>query len=130
MMSLRAGLAVASLVLLGAALGVAGDRWWLAHHRSVTVAVDAGHAARFHAMLDALGLNDSQRVAIEGILGHFQDNVDQTWTALQPRLQGTMDSARYALEAVLDEGQRAMFREWLAAEQQRLHRGPHIGFPH
>ncbi len=133
MMSLRAGFAAISLVILGAALGVAGDRLWRAHRTPVTaVVMDGSHAQRFRAMLDSLDLSDSQRVAIDGILHHFQANVDETWAALRPRLQPTMDSALRAIEAVFSEEQRTAFTQWLAVERQRMH-GPdtaHAPFRH
>jgi len=130
MMSLRAVLAAVSLVVLGAALGVAGDRLWLSHRRHVQVVMEGGHAMRFRAMLDSLNLSDSQRVAIDGILGHFQGNVDQTWDSLRPRLEPTLDSARRAIEAVFDDEQLARFRAWVAIEQQRLHGPDPTQFPH
>jgi hypothetical protein len=129
-MSLRAILAAASLVVLGAALGVTADRVWLAHHQhEPRVVLDGGHGARFHALLDSLNLTESQRVAVDSVLRHFQGNVDQTWTTLRPRLEPTIDSARRAIEAVFDDEQLAAFRTWLAVEQERMHGLDH-GFPH
>lgn len=125
MMSRRAAIAAVSLVVLGAAMGVLADRLWIAHHRHTAhIVMDDGHGARFHAMLDSLDLNDSQRVAIDGILRHFQGNVDRTWASLQPRVDSTLDSARRAIEAVFDEEQLAAFRAWLDVERARLPRHP------
>ena len=129
-MSSRALFGAVSLTILGFAVGVAGDRVWLAHHRPPTIVVDAGHAERFHALLGSLGLSDSQHVAIGEILGHYQGNVEQTWASLQPLLQITMDSAREAIGAVLDQGQLAMFEQWLEREHQQMHRMEHPGLRH
>ncbi len=129
-MSSRALFAAASLTILGFTLGVAGDRVWLAHRHAVAIGVDTGHSERFHALMDELGLSDSQRVEINGILSHYQANVEQTWQSLQPRLQPTMDSARHAIEGVLDQGQLAMFGRWLEREHQRMHGTEHPGLRH
>lgn len=129
-MSFRAVLAAVSLTALGVAVGVVGDRLWLTHRQPVIIRMDDGHAERFRSMLDSLGLSDSQRIAIDGVLGHYQGNVNQTWQALQPRLQTTMDSARQALRAVLNEEQLAAFDQWLAIERGRSHGTEHTGLRH
>ncbi|HEX9729538.1 MAG TPA: hypothetical protein VGA37_13610 [Gemmatimonadales bacterium] len=133
-MSLRALLAVSSLTVLGFALGVAGDRLWLALHSRGTpraqIVLDTEHAERFHAMLAHMELSDSQRVAVDSILDHYQGTVEQTWASMQPRLQTTMDSARQAFEALFDADQLATFQQWLAAEHRRMHGTEHPAFRH
>jgi hypothetical protein len=94
---------------------------WLAHQRPATIVVDTEHGERFRALLDSLGLSDSQRVAIDDLLGRYQENVEDTWQSLQPRLQVTMDSARQGIEALLDQTQLATFQQWLAIEHERTH---------
>lgn len=141
-MSFRALLAAGSLLLLGVTLGVGGDRLWLSHHQSgrgggpgvgggvtTQVVLDTEHAARFRAMLDDMDLSDTQRAAVDSVLGHYQGNVEHTWNAMQPILQSTMDSARRAIIDLFTEEQRATFQEWLAAEHQRMHSARHT-FPH
>jgi hypothetical protein len=125
-MNTRALVAALSLMLLGVVLGVAGDRLWLAHQRPMVV-LDSSHAERFHTLLGTLGLSDEQRAAIDGILGHFQQNVDHTWQALQPDLAATMDSAQQRIEAVLTPAQVTTFREWLETEHQMQHGATHRG---
>ncbi len=137
-MSPRALLAAASLLLLGASLGVAGDRLVLSHTPSggggtargaTQVVLDTEHAARFRAVLDHMDLSDTQRAAVDSILGHYQGNVEQAWGTIQPALQSTMDSARRAITDLFTEEQRATFQDWLEAEHQRMHRAQHT-FPH
>lgn len=125
--NVRAVLAATSLVVFGAVLGAAGYHLWRGHQRP-TIVVDSSHAARFHALLDTLGLSDVQRDAIDSVLGHFQRNVEHTWQALQPDVAATMDSATEQIEAVLTPEQLATFRAWIDAEHQLqhgIHRGLH-----
>ena len=126
-MSFRALLAAASLLLLGALLGVMVHRFWIGHHGSAAqVVLDTEHAARFRTMLDDMDLTDTQRAAVDSILGHYQNNVEHSWEAMQPILQSTMDSARRAITDIFTEEQRATFKEWLTAEHQRMHGAQHM----
>jgi len=121
----RAIAAMVSLTLFGAAVGIAVDRLWLAH-RSPAILIDTGHAQRFHAMLDTLGLSDEQRGAMDSVLSHFQQNVELSWQALRPDVTASIDSATAQIEAILTPEQRAVFRAWRHAEHQRQH-GVHRG---
>lgn len=125
-MSSRARLASVSLVLLGAALGVAGDRYWMAHRPArVQVVLDTEHGERFRALLADMDLDPAQRTAVDSILAHFQGNVEETWTAMQPLLQSSMDSARRSITALFTADQRARFEEWITGEHQRMHAAQH-----
>jgi len=125
-MSSRALLATASLVLLGAALGVAGDRFWLAHRPArVQIVLDNEHRERFRALLADMDLSEAQRASVDSILAHYQDHVEHSWNAMQPVLQNSMDSARRAITALFTPDQRATFDRWIEGEHRRLHASGH-----
>jgi hypothetical protein len=114
----RSVLAALSLMLLGAAVGIAADR--LLHGRQPRLA--ALHAQALHdplAVLDEeFDLRPDQRTRIAAILESRQSIMDTTWHATRTRLHATVDSLVNEIAAVLDPEDEGRFRQF-AAEAHR-----------
>jgi hypothetical protein len=104
-------LAIASLLVIGAAVGVTVDR--LLHGRA------AGHGVMFAAEIHAdpigvldreLDLRPEQRERVAAIIEARQGGVDRVWLETHTKLQATLDTVVSEVAAVLDADQAARFR--------------------
>lgn len=109
---LGAALAIASLIIVGAVLGIAADRLYLAHHAPPSSMVHLHEEAldRFRVILD---LDDAQVAAIDSIFRHRQGEFESTWRVLNQHLYSTVDSVHEEVNALLRPEQREAFRRWL-----------------
>jgi hypothetical protein len=111
----RAALAIASLIVFGAVLGIAADRLYLAHRppQSSMQHLHEETLDRFRVILD---LDDAQVAAIDSIFRHRQGEFESTWRVLNHHLYSTVDSVHEEVNALLRPEQREAFRRWLREE--------------
>jgi hypothetical protein len=115
----RAAIGAAALIGLGFALGVATDRWWLAHEAPAPTETQAEMRTRLlDDMQETVGLTQEQVTAVHEILSRHQGTVTRAWNDLQPRLTAALDSAFTEIYAVLDDDQIDLFRHWFAQTHQ------------
>src|SRR5690606_28642275 len=116
-----AALAVASLIVLGAVLGSATDRPYLAHrpqHGSMS-SMEHLHEETLERFRVILDLDDAQVAAIDSIFRHRQDEFESTWRILNHHLYSTVDSVHEEVNALLRPEQREAFQRWLREEGRR-----------
>lgn len=102
--------AAASLLLIGAVLGVMFDRF---HHRAPHVVVHRLQPQReaSFAMLDSvLELRADQRDRVRQIVERRQPSIDTIWRHTHMSLRSALDSTIGDLESVLDEAQLSRLR--------------------
>jgi Spy/CpxP family protein refolding chaperone len=110
-MTARSLIAVLSLLLLGAAVGVSGDRFMQAHHGGPHM-VD-GHFVGDPVTLmdDELKLTPAQRDTIRAIFSRSQPQVDAAWHAARAQVYATIEHVISQVAAQLDSVQRVRFYE-------------------
>jgi hypothetical protein len=114
---LRTVVAAASLVVLGAAMGVTADRLL---HRTPRVAgfqladVQADPLGTIDRLIQ---LRPEQRERVAAILEKRQSNIDAVWQETHTKLIATIDSVISEIAAVLDPDQAERFR----AAARKLH---------
>lgn len=103
-------IAVAALVVLGAAAGITADR--LLHRRPVTHAVrlSDAHADPIEIFDRAVGLRPEQRTRVAAILERRQADIDAAWREARTRLRATIDTVIGEIAAALDPDQADRFR--------------------
>ena len=107
----RALLGAASLLILGAVLGIAVDRHLATGNGQSLVA--SFHHAAMASLEDRLKLEPGQRTAIDSIVAAHHEELQQNWHQLPAQLGATVDVIHQDIESVLNEQQRVAFREWL-----------------
>lgn len=108
---MRTAFAAASILVIGAAVGIAADR--AVHGRGDP------HAALFaEIQKDPIGVMDrelrlrpEQRARIAEVLARRQMTVDSAWSAARAHLNATLDSVVNEISAALDPDQARRFRE-------------------
>jgi hypothetical protein len=116
----RAVLAGVSLMILGAAGGIAVDRFVQHAHGSLAAELDQLHndpLALFDRMIE---LRPDQRQNIHAILQAHQAVTDSVWHSARLRLKATVDSTLLEIDTLLDPEQSRRFHEAV----ERLHGMP------
>jgi len=118
---MKAILMLAAVFVAGAAAGIAGDRLDLipraAEATEADAAAPAGNAPAgtvIEQFAGELGLTTQQRAEIDALLDYYAESLKELRQSTQPIYQALMDSVRTEIEGVLDDGQRAQYRERLA----------------
>lgn len=106
----RTWIAAASLVVVGAAAGVAADR--LLHGRSSEIVIRPieVHDDPLGTIDRALNLTPAQRTRIAAILESRQPQIDAAWHDAHQRLRAILDGMMDEIAAELDAEQAARFR--------------------
>ena len=109
----RAVLAAASLLVLGAVVGIAFDR-----HLHRSGGGQGNPAAALHEMTmssiqEELDLTADQRRQIDSIIESRHYALRDAWRAVHTQLGAAVDTVHSEIEGVLTPGQRVRFREWL-----------------
>ncbi len=73
-------------------------------------------------MTETLGLTDEQRTRIEDALDRRRAAAEAAMDGVLPMLQSQMDSLDAEIEAILDEEQRAAFRDYRSRDRERFGR--------
>jgi hypothetical protein len=116
-------LAIASLLVIGAALGVTVDR--LLHKRQIAhggISRAEMHADPMSVLDRELDLRPEQRARVAAIVETRQGAINRVWLETHTALQATLDSAVSEVAAVLDANQAARFR----ALVEELHPGGRV----
>jgi Spy/CpxP family protein refolding chaperone len=116
----RTLIAIASLLVLGAVVGVTVDRLMHRNRSDHTLLIEQVHADPLGTMQRELNLRPEQRARVGAILERRQSAIDSVWVETHVRLRAVIDSVVSEIAAVLDPDQAVRFRR-LADE---LHSGP------
>ncbi len=73
-------------------------------------------------MTATLGLSDDQRTRIEQAMARRREAADEAMSRVLPALRSQMDSLNAEIEAILDDEQRAAFRDYLRDDRERFRR--------
>ena len=106
----RSVLAAASLLVLGAAIGVTVDRTLHAPSSRGIVSFTDVQADPLAVMDRLLDLRPEQRERIAAILESRQTSIDGVWEETHTRLQATIDIVVNEIAAALDPDQAERFR--------------------
>ena len=107
----RTAVAAASLLVLGAAIGVAADRSLHRGRRTVISIHQMSTEGRLELLDRELALRPEQRERIASILARRQADVDRAWTDARAQLRTVIDSVVTEIESTLDPGtQRDRYR--------------------
>jgi hypothetical protein len=117
--STRALLAVVSVFVMGAVVGVVLDRSILIPANADARAAGIRHdARRNHEVLAELraelGLSAEQSARVAEILAGRQGEMEAVWTELHANVRRAMQEATREIETVLDSAQVERLRVWLA----------------
>ena len=110
----RAVLAMLSLLVVGAVLGIALDRHLLRAPTAHTSPAAALHEMTMSALEERLDLTADQRRQIDSIVGARHLTLRHAYQMLHMQLGAAIDTVHRDVEAVLTPEQRAEFRAWLA----------------
>lgn len=106
----RRVLAIVSLLVLGAAAGITGDRMVQRHGLVGTVRFEDVHADPLRVMDEHFDLTQAQRTRVAAILARRQSDVDAAWHTARAHIATTVDSVVEEIAAVLDPADRPRFR--------------------
>ena len=106
----RTAVAAASLLVLGAAVGVAADRVLHRGRRTAVSIHQMSTQGRLELLDRELSLRPEQRERIEGILTQRQADVDRAWVNARAALRAAVDSVVTEIEATLDPAHRERYR--------------------
>ena len=115
----RALFAVLSLLVLGAAIGIALDRTFRTHEGLAVRQLRAVREDPLGQIEKTVDLRPEQRERIAAVLARRQPELDSIWTQTHQRLQATVASVIDEIAAELDPEQAEDFR----AAATRMH-GP------
>lgn len=116
----RAALAGVSFMVLGAAGGIAADRYVQHEHGAIAAELEQLHNDPMKVFERTIDLRPDQRPRIHAILLAHQAATDSLLHFARQRLQATVDSVLLEIDAVLDAEQSRRFHE----EVERLHGAP------
>ena len=103
--------AAGSLLLLGAAAGVAADRAVHMHRAPHVIDLTEVHTNPIGVIERVIELRPQQRARIEAILAARQGNMDAAWHQARAHMQALVDSVVAEIQAELDPEQVARFQE-------------------
>jgi hypothetical protein len=116
----RVLLALSGVFAFGCALGVAGDRLWLAPRPAAVAANPMESADALVAVMQReVGLDESQARSVRAILARHQSSVDSAWRAVRPNVHRAIGEAQMEIAVLLRPDQRARYLRWV----QSAHRG-------
>jgi hypothetical protein len=118
----RATISLIAALVLGAAIGVGGDRLWLM--RAPPAAMSMEPASLVREMDRRLELDSAQHTAIAAILARHQRVVDSMWARLRPALHAGIDSSQREILGVLRPDQRGPYLSWLASAHKGMTKAP------
>ncbi len=108
----RAAAVVAGALVVGAAVGVAGDRVWLGRQRPAA-------PGWLDAFAGELALTPAQRAAVDTILDERERVMDSLVAPVRPQLDAARAAARRQIRARLAAPQQARFDQYLARMERR-----------
>ena len=103
--------AAGSLLLLGAAAGVAADRAARMHGAPHVIDLTEVHTNPIGVIERVIELRPQQRARIEAILAARQGNLDDAWHQARAHMQALVDSVVAEIAAELDPDQAARFQD-------------------
>lgn len=118
----RATISLVAVLVLGAAIGVGGDRLWLMRMTPASMSMEPSSLVR--EMDRRLDLDSAQHAAIAAILARHQRVVDSMWARLRPALHAGIDSSQREILGVLRPDQRVPYLSWLAAAHKGMRNAP------
>jgi hypothetical protein len=116
----RAVLAGLSLMVIGAAAGIAIDRFVQHEHGALAAELEELHNDPMKVFDRTIDLRPDQRPRIHAILQAHQAATDSLWHSARLRLQATIDSVLLEIDTILDPEQSVRFHESV----ERLHGMP------
>jgi hypothetical protein len=120
----RSFVAAASLLVLGAALGIFADHLHSLHRRGHQVDLAELEADPISVIARAVDLRPDQKQRVAAILEARQIVIDSAWHEANLRLRITLDSVINEIAAVLDPDQATRFRALADEVHGRQHRIP------
>lgn len=113
---LHAALTLVAVLVIGIALGVTLDRFWVM--RSLP-ASPMNSATLISEMDRRLHLDVAQRDTIANVLRRHQMTVDSAWARVRPSLHAVIDSSQREIIAVLRPDQRSAYLAWIRSHKMR-----------
>lgn len=119
---LHAALTLVAVLVIGIALGVTLDRFWIMR---APPANPMSSAMLIGEMDRRLHLDVAQRDTIANVLHRHQLTVDSAWARVRPSVHAVIDSSQREIIAVLRPDQRSAYLAWI-----RSHTMGASGMPH
>jgi hypothetical protein len=113
---LHAGLTLLAVLVIGIALGVTFDRFWVMR---AMPASPMNSAMLISEMDRRLHLDVAQRDTIASVLRRHQMTVDSAWARVRPSLHAVIDSSQREIIAVLRPDQRSAYLAWIRSHTMR-----------
>jgi hypothetical protein len=115
----RAALTLVAVLIIGIALGVTLDRFWVMR---AMPASPMSPAVLINEMNRRLHLDAAQRDTIEDVLRRHQMTVDSAWARVRPNVHAVIDSSQREIIAVLRPDQRAAYLAWIRTAHHAMGR--------
>ncbi|MEO7040670.1 MAG: hypothetical protein ABI035_00240 [Gemmatimonadaceae bacterium] len=107
---LHATLTLVAVLVIGIALGVTLDRFWVMR----TLPASPMNSAMLISEMDRrLHLDVAQRDTIANVLRRHQRTVDSAWARVRPSLHAVIDSSQREILGVLRPDQRSAYLAWI-----------------
>jgi len=113
---LHAALTLVAVLVIGIALGITLDRFWVMR---ALPASPMNSATLISEMDRRLHLDVAQRDTIASVLRRHQMTVDSAWARVRPSLHAVIDSSQREIIAVLRPDQRDAYRAWIRSHAMR-----------
>jgi hypothetical protein len=113
---LHAGLTLLAVLVIGIALGVTFDRFWVMR---AMPASPMNSAMLISEMDRRLHLDVAQRDTIASVLRRHQMTVDSAWARVRPSLHAVIDSSQREIIAVLRPDQRSAYLAWIRSHTMK-----------
>jgi hypothetical protein len=113
---LHAALTLVAVLVIGIALGVTLDRFWVMR---AMPASPMNSATLISEMDRRLHLDVAQRDTIASVLRRHQMTVDSAWARVRPSLHAVIDSSQREIMAVLRPDQRSAYLAWIRSHAMR-----------
>jgi hypothetical protein len=113
---LHAALTLLAVLVIGIALGVTLDRFWVMR---ALPASPMNSAMLISEMDRRLHLDVAQRDTIASVLRRHQMTVDSAWARVRPSLHAVIDSSQREIIAVLRPDQRSEYLAWIRSHTMK-----------
>jgi hypothetical protein len=113
---LHAALTLVAVLVIGIALGVTLDRFWVMR---AMPASPMNSATLISEMDRRLHLDVAQRDTIASVLRRHQMTVDSAWARVRPSLHAVIDSSQREIMAALRPDQRSAYLAWIRSHAMR-----------
>ncbi len=118
---LHATLTLVAVLVIGIALGVTLDRFWVMRTLPVS---PMNSEMLISEMNRRLHLDVAQRDTIANVLRRHQMTVDSAWARVRPSVHAVIDSSQREIIAVLRPDQRVAYLAWIRSHTMGASRMP------